>query len=398
MCSAGSERAQDARRDARRQGSPTGSGQTEWNDMNPNDIEMKRAGNAFIALLLFVTLLAFTATPVLATASLTYHFQDANAAPVHNVYTEIYTCTNSDCSQVTSTFRRSLFSGPADTATINYPTQLQSQYGYAVYQMASCVIPKAGVATWAGNGQQDWQYTFEQVPVCKSDILDATVSAQSVDVGTPVQLSVQYKSAFKQTLLRPRYIPSGYASYFSSDLTASVTITRSGQTTPVYTQSKSESLLMDAQSSASWTFTPQQEGTYTIRFTTDVSDCQCAGSQVQERTFTLDVARPTQPPVAVIAGTPARGDAPLSVAFSSTGSYDPDGTIASYAWTFGDSATSTASAPSHTFATPGDYTVSLVVTDNDGLQSQPATVRIEVLEPLGLLGDQTDGTIFTRWT
>lgn len=50
-------------------------------------------------------------------------------------------------------------------------------------------------------------------------------------------------------------------------------------------------------------------------------------------------------------------------------SSDSDGTIATYSWDFGDSATSTSQNPSHTYGAGGDYTVQLVVTDNHGAQA-----------------------------
>ncbi|MFF7249895.1 collagenase [Embleya sp. NPDC008237] len=53
-----------------------------------------------------------------------------------------------------------------------------------------------------------------------------------------------------------------------------------------------------------------------------------------------------------------------SVAFTDT-STDPDGTIATRAWDFGDGTTSTAANPSKTYAA-GTYTVRLTVTDNQG--------------------------------
>ena len=47
-------------------------------------------------------------------------------------------------------------------------------------------------------------------------------------------------------------------------------------------------------------------------------------------------------------------------------SQDPDGSLTSWAWDFGDGSTSTERNPSHTYAAAGRYTVLLVVTDNDG--------------------------------
>jgi subtilisin family serine protease len=55
----------------------------------------------------------------------------------------------------------------------------------------------------------------------------------------------------------------------------------------------------------------------------------------------------------------------LSVQFTDASS-DADGTIASYAWNFGDTNTSTAKNPSHTYSAADTYTVTLTVTDDDG--------------------------------
>jgi PKD repeat protein len=47
-------------------------------------------------------------------------------------------------------------------------------------------------------------------------------------------------------------------------------------------------------------------------------------------------------------------------------SSDPDGSIVSYAWTFGDSTSGTGATNSHTYAVAGTYVVTLTVTDNLG--------------------------------
>lgn len=73
-----------------------------------------------------------------------------------------------------------------------------------------------------------------------------------------------------------------------------------------------------------------------------------------------------QPPVARATATPASGTAPLSVAFDGRTSTDADGTIASYAWTFGDGGTATGSTATHLFQAAASYVTTLKVTDNQG--------------------------------
>jgi PKD repeat protein len=58
-------------------------------------------------------------------------------------------------------------------------------------------------------------------------------------------------------------------------------------------------------------------------------------------------------------------------------SSDLDGAIVSHAWRFGDGGASTAQNPSHTYASEGDYTVTLTVIDNAGAQNSASqTVRV----------------------
>jgi PKD repeat protein len=67
-----------------------------------------------------------------------------------------------------------------------------------------------------------------------------------------------------------------------------------------------------------------------------------------------------------------------TVAVDGTASTDPDGTIASYSWNWGDSSPAgTAATATHPYATAGAYTVTLTVTDNRGgthSVSKPITI------------------------
>ena len=79
-------------------------------------------------------------------------------------------------------------------------------------------------------------------------------------------------------------------------------------------------------------------------------------------TYTTHPVTVNAPPVAQASKTCSY----LICSFDGSGSYDPDGTIASYAWDFGDGATASTAQPSHTYSTAGTYNVSLTVVDNSG--------------------------------
>jgi len=81
-------------------------------------------------------------------------------------------------------------------------------------------------------------------------------------------------------------------------------------------------------------------------------------------------------PVAAIAPpTPEPAHAGTPVSFDGSGSTDSSA-VSSYAWDFGDGGTSTQQKPTHAFTTVGEHVVTLVVTDDNGAKSDPATVTV----------------------
>lgn len=71
-------------------------------------------------------------------------------------------------------------------------------------------------------------------------------------------------------------------------------------------------------------------------------------------------------PIPSFTRTPASGDAPLAVFFDANASIDPDGTITSYAWSFGDGTTGDGAATTHVYTVPGTFEAELTVTDDHG--------------------------------
>jgi serine protease len=131
-----------------------------------------------------------------------------------------------------------------------------------------------------------------------------------------------------------------------------------------------------------------QDVTVTLTVTDDDGETDSAavtvsigGAANEAPTASFDVS-PTDPTV---------GD---QVTFDASGSSDPDGSVASYQWDFGDGSTATGQTVTNTYQDSGDYTVTLTVTDDDGATdtlSDTLTVDSDGGGGGGTCGDVTEG-------
>lgn len=119
-------------------------------------------------------------------------------------------------------------------------------------------------------------------------------------------------------------------------------------------------------------------------------------TRVREATFTIGAATSNTAPTARANG-PYSGRVGTAVQFNSTGTVDPDGSIAAYVWNFGDGTTGSGASPTHTYTTAGTYTARLTVTDDRGASgTDQATVTIAAngnQSPVARISRPTSGTV-----
>jgi len=121
---------------------------------------------------------------------------------------------------------------------------------------------------------------------------------------------------------------------------------------------------------------------------------------IGNQTLTI-TQQPNSPPVAVASIVSSSATVPpsfstgVAINFSGSGSSDPDGTITSYAWNFGDGSFGSGVSPSHSYTAVGTYVVTLTVTDNlgaSGSDSQTLVISESSNNPGQHLWSATVGT------
>lgn len=113
-------------------------------------------------------------------------------------------------------------------------------------------------------------------------------------------------------------------------------------------------------------------------------------------------ANPNKPPVAVAGADKVVYDLEADgfevVTVDGSGSFDPDGTITSYAWFKGETLLGSSAVVSAALPVAGDQTLVLVVTDDDGVsRGDPVTVRVDKVPSALALSDQFSSGL-AAWT
>jgi PKD repeat protein len=98
-----------------------------------------------------------------------------------------------------------------------------------------------------------------------------------------------------------------------------------------------------------------------------------------------------RPPVALFTESVTSVPTGTTINFNASLSYDPDGNIVEYSWDFGDNTSATGVIVSHSYADDGVYTVTLTITDDDGVTARAtATKNISNRPPVASFTQSAD--------
>lgn len=129
-------------------------------------------------------------------------------------------------------------------------------------------------------------------------------------------------------------------------------------------------------------------GTYSVKLT--VTDNSGGATEVSHD---ITVTDPNALPTAAFTSSASE----LTASLNGSTSSDPDGTIASYDWDFGDGSTGNGATTDHVYAAAGTYDVKLTVTDNRGATAE-VTHPVKVIAPSpAIVMDDFDRILANGW-
>ena len=207
--------------------------------------------------------------------------------PVNNVSVIGFVCNDDECNSVSDALWNGniLNTGDDNTIQLQYPTTLESNYGYGVYFFKEGYIPWEIKATWNGNGNPGVVYDafLTKKDVCTAPI-DNFVVENDVKPNIPLVINVEASldasahAAIQNTGLLS-YIPQQLEEHYSVETQVNLKIYDSSNNI-VEEQTRIVNIPYSGTARVEFTWISTIAGNYTAVASTDIIDSKCQSSPV----------------------------------------------------------------------------------------------------------------------
>ncbi len=240
--------------------------------------------NILVSIIL-ISILSITIVHAVTGVKQTDIFYDSiTQEPLTNIQEIVYSCSNSECNSQGNIIINEN-TGNSNTFTFEYPynphsTELNPDY-YSHFSFVECYLPKEYKEwVWGYGANLEYDYQMEKAENCHSPIDSFSVTNtnyvnEPIIVDITALIEADAHSAF--TDLNLPWFPSEYKDYYSAETKITLNIFDENNNI-VYSEDKTENILMDTSTNIQFKWIPEEEGDYKIKVETDVTDCQCSSS------------------------------------------------------------------------------------------------------------------------
>ena len=217
--------------------------------------------------------------------------------PVNETKVIGFVCGNAACTSVDSRLWPGVLDTGADNSIVlQYPTNLQSQNGYAVYFYKEGYIPFEVLTNWSGSGNAgNFNNYPAKVDICTADIDDFDV----IRDGDKFTASGNVFSPILHSGVLD-YVPSEIEDNYQVDVVVRFEVWKG--TNLVYNDSMNVEIDFSDYEDIEFAWDAEANGTYLIKLYTETVDGKClqSGQWIEEKTIIVDDIVDTIPYVAFI--------------------------------------------------------------------------------------------------
>jgi len=190
-----------------------------------------------------------------------------------------YTCQDKACNTAMRLWPATMSTGNDNTIILSYPTELQSEFGYAVYFFKPGYFPYKVRADWYGEGRTPKDYTiklYKLTETASSQIENFDVSDTSVKTEETITITADVLSPRINTN-NIQFIPAELKDNYYSDK-VKVSLLVNGRVT----ETKNLNMFWSTEQEVEFEFTLENEGDYTIQIITEITDNKFLSTENEE--------------------------------------------------------------------------------------------------------------------
>lgn len=257
-------------------------------------------------IIVFLIVLVSAVVPVVQLGKESIVHQDGTTTftniPVKDYNVIGFICGDATCSTTSgSLFGGSVLnSGDSDSILLNYPTTLQSPYGYGIYFYKEGYIPWEVSANWWGSlpKQGPFDAYFGKKEGCRATVDNFEVT-NDVNPNQPIQFNVSTSlDADTQAALSHSgpldFVPPSIANHYMVETEVNLEVIDSNNGNLVFTDNNLLNINYSNSERVEFTWIPNYSGNFTATVYSDVTDSKCSSSFSQNSSKNFNVI-PTGP-------------------------------------------------------------------------------------------------------